>query len=842
MKYSISLPRSQAVPVLESIYDTLRMAVRSLIRRPFYSGVVITILTLGLAASSTVVTYINSFFRPFPGINADRLVQIYGVERENPYTRISYLDYVDYASAATGAFEGLAASQMSFAGGLRHGTTSDQVFGQAVSGNYFSMLGVGMALGRGFTQQDDRAESPPVMLLSHRFWRRSFGSDTTAVGRTVYLNGKPVTVIGVTAQNFVGSVASIRPDIWLPLEQIKVSYRDVGGSLQNRDLPYVLLYGRLKPGFTVELAEAELATIAAGLDEVYPRSERARQNTIVPPAWVQPGATASQLPAARLMLAGAMVLLLLACGNVANLMLSLATARRRELAVKGALGASPRRLIGQYLVENMLLATGAAALALVIAIPAGVRIGSYFAQPSVWRAGVPRDIALEPRVIVVTVGIALVAGLVAGVLPALRASRTNLAEALKGDARVANPRRRWRLFGMRDFLVSLQVALSVVLLIGAGLVLRTLDNVIRIDTGFDDDRLLVSIITVSAMDLDQPSRKQFYRDLTDHLEAQPWARQVSVADVAPLSGYHFAAPLLVDGQDEATMLPYTLAAPGYFETIGLDLVRGRTMASWDTEDGFEVALVNEAFAARFFSDDDPIGRRFWWSGTGPAPAVRNFGSEERSFEIVGVVRDSRTRNVLSEPEPLLYIAYLQHDWTPHNMVLVNATIDPSVAAPQLERELRGFHPELTLVNIEPYDRLVSGFLSGQRMNAELFTVVALVGLVLAAAGVYSVTNLAVNQRRREIGIRMAIGAYRRDIARLVIIQAMGAVLLGLGLGLAVAYGVTRLVRGLLFGVGAADPATFATGVVVLLAAALLAVFLPMRRAVRVDPMVSLREE
>ncbi len=285
--------------MLESLYHTVRMAVRSLIRRPFYSGVAITILTLGLAASTTVVTYINSFFRPIPGINSDRLVQIYGVERDNPYTSISYLDYADYAAAATGSFEGLAATQMSFAGGLRYGTTSDQVFGQAVSGNYFWLLGVGMALGRGFTPEDDRGESSPVALLSHRFWRRSFGSDTTVVGRTVYLNGKPVTVIGVAAQNFVGSVASLRPDIWLPLEQIKVSYRDVGASLQNRDRQYVLMYGRLKPGFTEEQAEAELAAIAAGLDQVYPRSESTRQNTIVPPAWVQPDATAGQMPAAR---------------------------------------------------------------------------------------------------------------------------------------------------------------------------------------------------------------------------------------------------------------------------------------------------------------------------------------------------------------------------------------------------------------------------------------------------------------------------------------------------------------------------------------------------------------
>jgi putative ABC transport system permease protein len=299
---------------------------------------------------------------------------------------------------------------------------------------------------------------------------------------------------------------------------------------------------------------------------------------------------------------------------------------------------------------------------------------------------------------------------------------------------------------------------------------------------------------------------------------------------------------MVRYQGNVSDMPYTLVAPGYFETVGLYLAAGRTVPSWDTEEGVEVALVNEALAARFFPDGQAIGRRFWWSGSGPAPAVRNFGSEERSFEIVGIVRDSKTRNVLNEPEPLVYFAYLQHDWTPHNMVLVNTTIDPSVAAPRLERELRSFHAELTLINIEPYDRLVGGSLAGQRMNAELFTIVALIGLGLAAAGIYSVTNLAVNQRQHEIAIRMAIGAYRQDIAQMVITRTMGAVVLGLGLGLAGAYGLTRSVRGLLFGVGANDPASFAAGILVLLAAASLAALLPMCRAIRVNPMMSLRNE
>jgi len=828
--------------MLATVNHNFRAAIRSLTQRPFYSAVAVGILTLGLAASSTVFTYINSFYRPFPGVDADGLVQIYGVERDNPYTAISYLDFLDYAASATGAFEGLAAAQRSFAGGLRHGLSNQQVFGQAVSGNYFSLLGVGVTIGRVLSRDDDRPEAPPVVLLSYSFWRSSFAADPDVVGQTVFLNGRPITVIGVAAEDFIGSVASIRPDIWLPLEQIKVSYRDVGASLRNRDLAYVLMYGRLAPGSSVEQAEAELGTVAAGMDDIYPRSESVRQNTIVPPAWVQPAASADQLPAARLMLAGAVVLLLLACGNVSNLMLSMAAGRRREMAVKGALGASPRRVIGELLAENFLLSGAAGLLALLLPIPAGIRIGSYFAQSSVWRVGVPREISLDLGVAVVTMGIAIVAGVLAGVLPALRVSRSDLVEALKGDANVSKPKRLLHRFGARNLLVSFQVALSVVLLIGAGLVLRTLDNVLRIDTGFDDDRLLVSVITVSAMGLDQPGIKQFYRDLSFHLESQPWVHDVSVANVAPLSGYHYAAPFLVDTQDEPSMVPYTLTAPGFSETVGLDLVRGRALPQWDTNDSARVVLVTEAFAARFFPEGDPVGRMLWWSGSGPAPAVRNFGAEERSLEIVGVVRDSRTRNVLTEPEPLIYFAYLQHDWTPHNMVVVNTTIDPAVAAPRLERELRDFHAELTLVNTEPYDRLVSGFLSNERMNAELFTVVALIGLVLAAAGIYSVTNLAVTQRQGEIGIRMAVGAHRREIARLVITHSMGAVLLGLGIGLVCAFGVTRLVRGLLFGVGSTDPATFAVGVLVLLAAAMVAAYLPLRRAVRVDPTTLLRDD
>ncbi|MCP4662006.1 MAG: FtsX-like permease family protein [bacterium] len=826
--------------MFEIVHD-LHSCVRSLRRQPFTTLVAVSILALGLAGSVAVVTYVNGFYQPFPGVDADRLVQLYGVEEDEPYTAISFPDYLDYAAASKRAFAGdLAAAQQFFAASVRHPTMTEVIFGQAVSGNYFSVLDVDMRLGRGFLSSDDRREAPPAVVLSHSYWRRRFGGDEEVVGRTLYLNGKPFTMVGVAAPEFLGSTAGLRPDIWLPFEVFRLTYTTTSAVAEDRDRPLVLVYGRLRRGLRVQQAQAELEGLAAGLDQTYPRSQgKTRRLRLAAATWVDPDSRLAEMPTAHLMLAAGGVLLLLACANVANLLLSVAAGRRREMALRATLGASPRRLLRQILTENLVLAVAAGGLALLLAGPAASRLGSYFAHPSVWGDEAPRAATIDLRVFAFTLAVSIVVGLVAGALPALRASRRNLVTALKasGEASPDGPGRRlWgrRLPGARDLLVSAQVALSVVLLVVAGLVLRTLDHAAHLDPGFAVDQLVASIITVSSKKgLESEDRPGYYRELVDRLAAEPWVRAATVADSAPF-GYFGSRELRFEGHDEPAGLTLAKVVPGYFETVGLEVLQGRSFLATDTAESPGVALVNASLARRFFADQEPVGRRLWWPGED--------GQADRSFEIVGVVRDTRSRDFLAEPEPLVYFSYPQHYYRPGNALLVATTIDPAATLPMLERWLREFDPEIALLNALPYTEVIRGALHTQRMNAALFSVVALLGLALAAAGIFSVMSLAVSRRTREIGIRMAVGAQPSNIARLVIVRALGAVGLGLGLGLAVAWAVTRLVRSLLYGVEATDPLTFTAGTAVLVAAAGLATYLPTRRAVAVDPSTSLRCE
>ena len=825
--------------MFELIHD-LRSCVRSLRRQPFTTLVAVSILALGLAGSVAVVTYINGFYQPFPGVDADRLAQLYGVEEDEPYTTISFPDYLDYAAASKRAFAGgLAAAQEFFAASVRHPTMTEVIFGQAVSGNYFSVLEVDMSLGRGLLPSDDRREAPPAVVLSHRWWRRRFGGDREVLGRTLYLNGKPFTMVGVAAPEFLGSVASLRPDVWTPIEVFRLTYTGWSAVAEDRDRPLVRLYGRLRRGVRMQQARAELEGLAAGLDESYPRPEgKTRRLRLAAATWVDPSSRLAELPTARLMLAAGGVLLLLACANVANLLLSVAAGRRREMALRSTLGASPRRLLRQILTENVVVAVAAGGLALLLAGPASSRLGAYFAHPSVWGGEAARQAAIDLRVVAFTLAVAIAVGLMAGVLPALRASRRNLVTALKasGETSPDGPDRPWgrRLPGARDLLVSVQVALSVVLLVVAGLVLRTLNSAARLDPGFAVDQLVASIVTVSSKrGLEPEGRPRYYRELTERLAAEPWVRSATVADSAPF-GYFGSRELRIEGHDEPAGLTFAKVVPGYCATVGLEVLQGRSFLATDTAEAPGVALVNASLARRFFPDQDPVGRRLGWPGED--------GQEERSFEIVGVVRDTRSRDFLAEPEPLVYFSYPQHYYTPGNALLVATAIDPAATLPMLERWLREFDPEIALLNALPYSEVIRGALYTQRMNAALFSVVALVGLALAAAGIFSVMSLAVSQRTREIGIRMAVGAHPSAIARLVVGRALSAVGPGLGVGLVAALAVTRLVRSLLYGVEATDPLSFVTGIGVILAAAALAAFLPARRAVAVDPSTSLRCE
>ena len=767
----------------------------------------------------------------------DRLVRIFGIEEDDSFGNLSVPDFLDYADAAGDAFEGLAAAQSSFAASVRHETTTEVVFGQAVSGSFFAVVGIQMSEGRGLTATDDLAEAPPVAVISHGWWQRQFGGAPEVVGSTVLLNSKPFTIVGVSSPGFLGTTSAFRPDVWIPTEPFKVTYTNWAAMSEDRDVPLARVYGRLRRGVSEHQGLAALQGVAVGLDAAFPGRDQPRRLDLAAATWIDPRSRVDERATTRLMMVAAGVLLLLVCANVANLLLAVATTRRHEMAMRAALGASPGRLLCRVLTESVVLAAVAGGMALMMANPISARLGSYFDRPSVWGADVPRVTTVDLRVVAFALAAALVTGLLVGLLSAFQVPRRNLEEVLRtgSDATVGRPRRLLGLPmpGAREMMVSAQVALSMVLLVVAGLVLRSLAATSQLDPGFSYHDLVASYVSTSSAGVDVSDRERFFRVLTERLAEEPWVRAATVADSAPLSP-HSSAELRLEGQTDTKLLVYSKVIPGYFETLGIEVVSGRSFEVTDSRNVGGVAVVNQTLAERYFAGADPLGRHLWWPGRDAA--------EDRSFEIVGVVQDAKPQDFVAEPEPVVYFAQPQHHYSPGNALLVVTNIDPAMSVPKLIPWLRDFQDHIAIVNALPYSEVVRGFLYTTRMNAELFSALAFLGLVLAAIGVFGVISLAVGRRTREIGIRMSVGAGDADIVRLVLAKALTSVAVGLGVGLLGSLAAARLVRGLLHGVEPTDTTTFVTGAVVLLLVTVLASLIPCRRAVRTDPVESLRSE
>ena len=816
----------------------LRAAVRSLLRRPAYPAVAVSILALGLSAGMAVFTYVHAFFQPFPGVDANRLVSVFGVEGDEVYQNLSYLDFRDYAAVSAApegqVFEGLAAAQPYFLASVRLADLSEFATLEAVSGEYFSVLGIRTAIGRGLTADDDRPAADPAAVISHEWWQRSFGGDPSVLGRTIYLNYRPFTVVGVAAAEFLGSASGFRPNVWIPFAPFKDRYTRWRERSEDRDFPLVRVYGRLRAGVGREQGLAALERTAARLDDAYPRPyESFRRLRLEASTWIDPRSRVAEWTTVQVMTAAAGGLLLLVCANVANLLLSVALRRQRETAVRAALGASAGRLARQVVLENVLLSSLAGAVALELAGPLSHRLGAYFARPSVWGVDVARQTSVDLSVVAIALLISVATGVTASLLPAARVWRRDLLRTLRSAATTSFgvPARVWgrRVPGVRDLLVSAQVALSVVLLVVAGLVLRTLVSAGNLDPGFSYGPYVATILSTSSTDLQASERDAFLRELTARLAEEPWVSSAAMAD-APLLAPHREAELVPEGQSEPQQLVFSRVIPGFFAALGIELRHGRAFTLTDTAESRDVAVVNEALARRFFAGQNPIGRRIEWP------------EEDRSYEIVGVARDTKTEDFFAAPPPTVYFAYPQHDYGTTSALMVSVAGDPAFAVPRLHRWLRDFEPYLAIINVVTYRDIVRGFLYTHRMNAEMFGVVAFLGLALSVAGIWSVMSLAVNRRRREIAVRMAVGAQRFDISRLILYKALASVTLGLALGLALSYLLAGWVRSLLFGVQPTDPLTLAAGAGVLVVSTLAAAYLPARRAATLEPTVSLRQE
>lgn len=807
---------------MDTLLHDLRFAFRSLLRSPGFTAAVILTLALGIGATTAIFGILDAvLFRPLPYADAGRLAMVWehdrfsGTEREPA----SVPDYYDFRERSR-AFTELAAFQERQASLAGSDGEARQLSLGAAGHQLFPLLGVRPLLGRVFGEAEDREGAAPVVVLGEGLWRSRFGGSSDVLGATVRLDGIPHTVVGVVPSTV--DLPREDTEAWVPLA--------LGPASSPRSLHNVVVVGRMRPGVTPRAAQREMTALAARLEAENPGENHGRGVTVEPLHEALFGTVRAPL---LLLLGASALVLLVACVNVANLLLVRGAGRTREVAVRAALGATRRRLARQLLVESLLLS--------LLGGAAGVAVAAWGTELLVGLApaGVPRlgEVGMDGRALAVGLLVALATGCLFGLVPVLQARRVDPQAGLRVDggrgASAAPGTSR-----ARRGLVAAEVALSVVLVVGAGLLVHSLWRLQRVDPGFRTDNVLRASFVLP------PSRypqgydvyprwnavAAFQRDLLERARALPGVRSAALASHHPLAP-GFTNSFVIEGrEDEAAdqaEIPLRAVSPEYFATVAVPLLHGRLLSPRDDADAPAVLLINEAAARRFFPGADPVGKRIAFWGT--------------SREIVGVVGNERFHGVAAEAPPAAYPP-LAHTPMATATLLLRAAGDPAGLVPALREAVRALDPEVALYEVETLDRTLSRSISQPRFTTALLGTFAALALLLAVIGVYGVLSYAVAQRTREIGIRVALGARRGEIVRLVVAQGMAPVLAGLALGLAAAFAGARLLSGILFEVAPTDPLAFTLVVPVLGAASLLAAWLPARRAARVDPMTALRTE
>ena len=813
---------------MSNLGHDLRSAFRLVVKNPTFTIVVVATLALGIGLNTAVFSAVDALLlRPLPGVRAaNELVQVY---RTWPggmsFGSNSIPHYLDVRARTTDVFTDVAAwgfeSMNVSAGGQPR-----RITGQIASANYFALLGVKAALGRTFVPEEDSGRrAHPVVVLSHAGWRKLFASDPSVVGKTIVLDGLNYTVVGVTPEGFKSTFTIAAPLLWAPLVQIDHLEPGVD-RWQSRGNNNLQLVGRLKPGVTIEQARQRTTALVAELRSVYPDDYKDSGINLVlqSEAGIHPMFKSAQVGLSSVIMAVVIMLLLIACVNVANLMLARARDRAREMAVRLSIGAQRSVLIRQLLTESLVLATISGVVGLLVATWAiGLANGVGVALPG--DLDLSPDLKISPKVLVFTLGVSLVTGVLFGLAPALQATRPALIPALKGEAPAGGSRSR-----MSRGLVIAQMALSIVLLISAGLFLKNLEAATRIDKGFQSDNLLAADVDPGLQGFTRARTEEFYRRVAEGLEALPNVKSVALADRLPLSvmnsDWGVEIPGYTPRPDEGMSINVAIVAPGYFQAIGTPLLEGRDFTAQDDSAAARAIVVNKRFAERFWPGQDPIGRTV------------KVGS--RDHTVIGVTPTGKYLRLGEDPTAFMYLAQAQH-WTSSMNIVIRTTNDPATVIPALRREVAAFDPTLPLANVQTMDdRLGITFLPA-RLAAAVLGIFGLLGLALASLGIYGVMSHAVAQRHREIGIRVAIGAAGATVVRLLMRDGLKLVAIGMVVGLAGALAGARLLHGILYGTGL-DVATFALVPLVLVAVAILAIWIPARRAAAVNPVIALRQE
>ena len=813
-------------------FQDLKYGLRMLVKSPGFSLVAVLSLALGIGANTAIFSLVNALLlRPLPVRDPQALVQVSTTDQRNPGNLpLSHLNFKDLR-AQNSSFSDMAAisfNQVNYS----HGQESEQIPVQIVTANFFSLLGAEPALGRGFRAEEE-TQAIPVTVVSHGFWERSLGSNPNVVGTTIVLNRTPYTVVGVAPKNFTGVFLGGGPSAWLPMTRNAVVLPEW---YETRRGLFIFSVARLKPGVTAEQARANLRSLFANLEQAFPVDNKGRSATAVPllEARLNPngqGANVLVQQSTVLMIVVGIVLLI-ACANIANLLLSRASKRRREVAIRLALGAKRMRLVRQLLTESLLLSIlgGIAGMAL-----ASWTLSAIVAARLPLPFPVDREaLSLDPTVLAFTAGLALLTGILFGLAPALQASKPDVVPVLKNELiPTATGQRGWRsYFALRQFLVVAQVALSLVALIAAGLFLRELRNAQSIDTGFETRGVLVMNFNLLREGYTPERGQLFYEQIVEKAAALPAVQGAAIAQVAPLAG-GFARSVFPEGADTTTtgriLVQVNTVGTGYFQTIGIPILRGRDFTRADTAMSPKVVVVNETMAKQFWKGEEPLGKRF-----------KFFGDQDFTT-VVGVAKDSKYNGVAEDAQNFIYQPMAQN-YTPQATLHVRSAGDAASLANAARGAVREIDPSLSVFNVRTLEEQVSTSLQPLMMNVLMLAVFGGLALLLASIGLYGVASYAVTQRTREIGVRMALGAQPSSVLGLVLGHGMVLVGIGLAIGLAAAYAAAGFMRSLVLVVNPHDPATFAITAALLGTVALIASYIPARRATRIDPLIALRTD
>jgi putative ABC transport system permease protein len=810
------------------LFQDLRYGLRMLAKSPGFTAVAVLTLALGIGANTAIFSLVNALLlRPLPYHDGNRLVVITEKTLQSPETPISYPNFLDWQTQ-NDAFERMAAFQPESLN-ITGVEVPENVGCLKVSASFFSTLGMKPILGRDF-QPDDDAGGNPVVLMSHGWWQRRFGADQGIVGRKLTLKGtlkaQSYTVIGILPPDFKFYGEA---DLYVPIGL----WRGDGYLMKRENHDRTLAVARLKPAVTMEYARAQMNTIASRLEKQYPTTNAGWGATVTP---LRERIVGSVRPAALVLLCAVGFVLLIACVNIANLLLARSLARYKEVAIRVALGAGRWRLVRQLLTESLLLALAGGTLGILLTLWGIESLTGLI--PEDLRHAVFGKITIDHRVLAFTLLVSLLTGIFFGLFPALPVSRPDLNEHLKEGERFSAA--RFERHRVRNFLVVCEVALAFVLLTGAGLLLRSFYRLLAVNPGFNPQNVVTIQLDTSDPKYDSNPAQffAFNRQLLEHVQALPGVQHVGMVRPLPLGGGHSEMPFYLEGhplpaQGQFPVTGWRGLSPGYFEAMGVPLLKGRFFAVSDNPNTPMVSVINESMARRYWPNEDPIGKRF------------RLGTSEMGlpwFIVVGVVGDTRPDGLAAGAPAEFYVSCLQlGSWADMSLV-VKATSQPLQVAAAVREQVLALDKEMATSEPRSVDELLASSLAGRRVNALLLALFAAMALLLAGVGIYGVMSYAVTQRTHELGLRMALGAARLDIVKLVVGEGLILTLLGVAAGLAGAWGLTRFLRGMLFGTRPTDPVTYAGVSVVLVAVALLACYIPARRATKVGPMEALRYE